>query len=300
VKEEVSSYTAENADGTPKNETLLITMQAEKQAMKTEKVLSATTLESKSEIRNPSMPKTVTSNRKFPLITPMKTKAVLILSLLSLTGVAGVFAAPPEPIDPARYGGPIRVACVGDSITEGGLTDPGKSYPDQLQGILGGKWLVKNFGVGGRTLLKEGDQPYWKEGAFKAAHDFLPDAVIIMLGTNDTKPQNWVHSGEFYNNYKDLIKSFKNLSSKPRVFICRPNPVFGRDPSGINEPNVEVEIPIIDKLAADENVSVIDMHAALAGKPEMSKDGVHPTNEGAGLMAKAAATALTGNAKNTP
>src|SRR5436309_1389605 len=52
-----------------------------------------------------------------------------------------------------------KVACVGDSITAGaGINDPAhNAYPAQLQKLLGDGYLVKNFGVSGRTLLKHGD-----------------------------------------------------------------------------------------------------------------------------------------------
>lgn len=217
-----------------------------------------------------------------------------LISTLVLTLVGSVAWAAPIPIDPASFSAPVRVACVGDSITQG--AGAGISYPSQLQELLGNKWQVQNFGVSGRTLLKKGDSPYWNEKTFADAHDFKPDAVIIMLGTNDTKPQNWVHHDEFYSDYKELVESFKNLPSKPRVYICRPCPVPASGNYGINEANIQVELPLIDKLAAEESVDIIDMHAALAGHPEFQPDHVHPNTAGAGLMAQAAATALTGNA----
>ena len=84
----------------------------------------------------------------------------------------------------------IKVACVGDSITQGsGIKDPAKdSYPAQLQKLLGDNFEVKNFGHSGRTLLYGGDAPYIKSPKFKQAQDFNPDVVIIKLGTNDSKP----------------------------------------------------------------------------------------------------------------
>ena len=196
------------------------------------------------------------------------------------------------PLDPNDYPGPIKVAAVGDSITQGAGASGGHSYPDQLQAQLGSKWVIKNYGVGGRTLLRKGDAPWWNEQAFKDAHSLNPDAVVIMLGTNDTKPQNWVHNDEFYADYKDLIESFKTLDSKPRIFICRPTPVPAPGRFGINETNLQVEMPIIDKLAADESVDIIDMHAALLDKPNLQPDHVHPNNDGAGIMAQTAATLI--------
>ena len=115
-----------------------------------------------------------------------------------------------------------------------------------------------------------------------------------MLGTNDTKPQNWKHKAEFEGDYRDLVKSFLDLPTKPRVFICRPVPVPGKGNFGINDTALQEQMPVYAKLAEELKVDVIDMYAALDGKPEMLPDRVHPNAEGAGEMAKAAAKALTG------
>jgi lysophospholipase L1-like esterase len=189
---------------------------------------------------------------------------------------------------------PIKVACVGDSITQGVGAKPGQSYPSQLQALLGDGYKVGNFGVSGRTLLKQGDFPYWKENKYKAALAMEPAIVIIMLGTNDTKPQNWKHEAEFAADYRELVKSFQSLKSKPKVFVCRPVPVPGKGNYGINEENVQKEIPRVDALAKELGCGVIDMHAALAKFPEMLPDRVHPNTAGAGEMAKAAAKAILG------
>jgi len=231
----------------------------------------------------------------------MKTIPLTLITLvsLSLTNLVAA-AAPPAPVDPNSFPAPVRVACVGDSITSGAGASPGKSYPSQLQAILGDKWKVNNFGVSGRTLLKKGDHPYWNEKAFTAAQAFNPNVVVIMLGTNDTKPPNWVHNDEFYADYKGLVETFKNLESKPRIFVCRPCPVPGKGNYGINEANLQLEMPLIDKVAAEENADVIDMHAALLAHPEMQPDRVHPNTAGAGIMAQTVADALTGKAAATP
>lgn len=195
----------------------------------------------------------------------------------------------------ARSVEPIKVACIGDSITEGvGTHGARKSYPDRLQALLGDGYVVGNFGVSGRTLLKKGDFPYWKEKKYQAALAMQPDIVVIMLGTNDTKPHNWKHEAEFTADYRELVQSFQALKSKPKVFVCRPVPVPGAGNFGINEANVQREIPRVDALAKELGCGVIDMHAALAEHPEMLPDRVHPNNDGAFEMAKAAAKAILG------
>ena len=94
--------------------------------------------------------------------------------------------------------------------------------------------------------------------------------------------------------YRDLIKSFQELPSKPKVYVCRPCPVPGKGNFGINEENVQKEIPRVDALAKELGCGVIDMHAALEKFPEMLPDRVHPNTAGAGEMAKAAAKAIAG------
>jgi lysophospholipase L1-like esterase len=194
----------------------------------------------------------------------------------------------------ARAAEPIKIACVGDSITQGAGAKSGQSYPSQLQALLGDGYKVGNFGVSGRTLLKKGDFPYWKEKKYQDALAMEPAIVVIMLGTNDTKPQNWKFEAEFDADYRELVKSFQALKSKPKVFVCRPVPVPGQGNYGINEENIQKEIPRVDALAKELGCGVIDMHAALAKTPELLPDRVHPNTAGAGEMAKAAAKAIAG------
>lgn len=216
-----------------------------------------------------------------------------ILRVLFAVSIASALHAA-DPLTPKAGGPPLRVACVGDSITQGSGAGKGMAYPTQLQTLLGANWEVGNFGVSGRTLLRKGDFPYWKEAAYTKALDFKPDAVIIMLGTNDTKPQNWKHKEEFEGDYRDLVKSFLDLPSKPRVYICKPVPVVAKGNFGINSESLAEQMPVYEKLAKELKVDVIDMFTALDGKPEMIPDRVHPNAIGAGEMAKAGAKALTG------
>jgi acyl-CoA thioesterase I len=227
----------------------------------------------------------------------MKTRILQLAAILSMNALA---AGPMDPVKPADYKAPVNVACIGDSITQGVGAAKGQSYPSQLQAMLGDKWKVGNFGVSGRTLLKKGDHPYWIEKAYQNALKFEPDVVIIMLGTNDTKPQNWKFESEFVADYTELVKSFQALASKPRIYVCRPCPVPDAGLGGINETNVKEEIKRIDQLASDLKLGVIDMYAALKDKPQMLPDRVHPNTAGAGEMAKAAFKALTGQPAPEP
>jgi rhamnogalacturonan acetylesterase len=206
---------------------------------------------------------------------------------------------------PPPGGRALKVACVGDSITYGGGTTAvagarPNSYPSQLQRMLGDKYDVRNFGVGGATLLNHGDKPYQKQAAFRRALDEQPDIVIVMLGANDTKPWNWRWAGDFAADYGDLVSQFLSLDSKPRVWLCCPCPVPADGNYAINEAGVDDEIPLIDDLAREMQLSVIDIHGALQNHADLIPDRVHPNNEGATLMARAAYRALIGKDYSGP
>ena len=207
---------------------------------------------------------------------------------------------PNAPIDAAAFKDKIKVACVGDSITAGSGTSGGNAYPAQLQRMLGDKWDVQNFGVGGRTLMNKADNPYQTKGKLKEAIAFNPDVVVIMLGTNDSKPFNWKFKDTFVADYKDLVEKFQKLESKPRIFIVLPCPVPGEGNYGINQKNMDEEMPLIEGVAKDMKLGLIDVFSAMKGKDELIPDRVHPGNKGAELLAKTVYTGLTGKAYEGP
>jgi acyl-CoA thioesterase I len=179
----------------------------------------------------------------------------------------------------------VRVACIGDSITEGAGIETGKKYPEQLQRLLGAGFEVQNYGLGGRTLLKKGDRPYWNEARYQEALAWNPQVVIIKLGTNDSKPQNWAYKTEFEADYRALIQSFKALAAKPTIYLCTPIPVF-KDRWGIREQIVHDEvIPMIKQIAAAEGLKIVDLYTAMTGETALVPDGVHPDATGATVMA---------------
>jgi lysophospholipase L1-like esterase len=231
----------------------------------------------------------------------------LILAVSMLSGCAHCpicsYFAGSEAIDPADYDHPVRVACVGDSITFGAaIRNRGRdAYPVQLGRLLGDKWEVGNFGDSGSTMLKAGNRSYWDQDDYEKALAFQPDAVVIMLGTNDTKPRNWeAHSGEFVGDYKELIASFEALPSKPRIWICKPVPSFPGNWDIADKVLVEEINPKIEQVAKETGVGLIDMHAAHAGDADLYPDKVHPNAEGAGKMAATIYGVLTGKPAPTP
>jgi len=184
---------------------------------------------------------------------------------------------------------PIRVACIGDSITEGtGLGNPAKdSYPSQLKQMLGEGWDVRNFGKKSATLMKAGSLPYWNTAPFIPSHDFNPDIVIIMLGTNDAKPGNWENNAPFISDYTALIESYKALDSQPTIYVCYPPPVYAVV-AGITDARIKNEvIPRITKVVSSNSVLSIDIYNVLKNKSSLFPDNVHPNIEGARQLAEA-------------
>ncbi len=192
----------------------------------------------------------------------------------------------------------LKVACVGDSITYGArLEHPEKdSYPAQLQLMLGKKYEVTNFGVGGCTLIRKGKPTVWSQ--IPAIFETKPHLVVISLGTNDTCGKGtcgnrkcWEYQREFKKDYQDLIDTLSAISTKPRIFICAPSPMVLETPGlsserltglTIRKPRLQKLINYIKKVAKKKKVEYIDLNTPLDYRPELftETDGVHPNQAG--------------------
>jgi acetyl esterase/lipase len=198
----------------------------------------------------------------------------------------------------------IRVACIGNSITDGFGIDMATQYgyPAQLQKKLGNGYWVKNFGVSSRTMLNKGDFPYMNEMAWRDALAFKPDIVLIKLGTNDSKPYNWQHKAEFRQDLEQMVltlrpdlavsskkrkKSKSIVPAKPEIYLC--TPIKAEKPTWeISDSVIANEIiPIQQAVAAKYGLKVIDLHTLYeGGAQQMLPDGIHPNGKGALRMAE--------------
>lgn len=204
----------------------------------------------------------------------MRKNALLLLSALALM----LSACKSEP---------VRVACVGDSITFGhGIKDrEHDAYPGVLSTMLGDKYDVRNFGVSGTTTMMNTDMPYMNEQAYKDALAFNPQIVTIKLGTNDSKPFNWKEQEHFKQDLKTLIESFRSLPAKPQIWLCLPVPAYGHAWS-INDSIIyNGVIPCIREVAQEENLPLVDLNTPFQGKRQYFPDTIHPNEEGQSMIA---------------
>lgn len=191
-----------------------------------------------------------------------------------------------------------KIACIGNSITFGArLTDPEKaSYPALLSGLLTNNgyhhYEIKNFGIGGATILKFGTPNLWR--ILDSLKNFPPDIVVIKAGTNETvgAPRlNWEHINEFEKDYSDYIAAIKKINPDCRIIICSPLDMVletkdltqaRKDDLLGRRPRIWELRERIKKIAATEDVFFLDLTKPFKGKPELmtTMDGVHPNQDG--------------------
>ena len=199
--------------------------------------------------------------------------------------------------------GQIKVACVGDSITYGhGIKKWEKNnYPALLQRKLGDGYYVRNFGICGSCVQDNADQPYTASDFYAQHKDYNADIVVFMMGSNDSKPENWFGADAFKSSLCSLLDSYGDA----RIILCTPATCFfmedseGTTTSFDLQPVVAAEIAgIVRDVAAERNYVLVDIYA-LTGENQQwfETDGVHPDNDGAAAIADAVYQAVKGAEK---
>lgn len=228
-------------------------------------------------------------------------KAIIKVGIpVAITAVAYAAAKTRELTMPSKEkshsDAPIIVA-LGDSITFGsGVVKTRKSdcWEAKLEKLFGGSYQVLNYGISGATLQDEGDKPYWNmpekqlQGYPEAALALNPEIILLMLGTNDTKPHNW--SQERYEAQLDLRVKELKASGARLILMCPPFacPADGSEEVAFdikNETIRDAVVPIVKKCAQDNEVECIDLYALTEGHSEYFVDGVHPNSFGNRVIA---------------
>jgi lysophospholipase L1-like esterase len=184
-------------------------------------------------------------------------------------------------------GGPISdniIACIGNSITEGGAGNYYNSWPIQLRDMLGEGYYTENLGVSGTTMSKTGDSPWWNQPQYDYTFSLNPDIILIKLGTNDSKSGNWDPAG-YKADYIDMINQFRAMPSQPAIYMVTPAKAYS-SAYGITDDVISGQIiPILQQVAFEKAVHLIDMYNATSSMEANFPDGIHPNSEGARVIA---------------
>lgn len=204
-----------------------------------------------------------------------------------------------------------RILCFGDSNTwgaspfnGGGRYDENTRWPMRMQQILGENYTVIEEGMNGRTCVY--DDPI--EGGYKSGASYLPpclmshsplDAVIFMLGTNDTKMRFGLNAMTIGEGMMQLIRltrlyGFDTAANPPRIVLVGPAPIeetmlqaghapcFGRQA-------IEVSRDLVREYARIAKLMRCDFFDASSIALVSPNDGVHLSREGHLRLAEAMA-----------
>jgi hypothetical protein len=150
-------------------------------------------------------------------------------------------------------------------------------------------------------MLKQGDLPYWDSTTYtNSCSNPAPDIVVIMLGTNDSKPRNWEpHGTNFVADYEAMIESYTNLPSSPRILICTPPPAFTNGLYDIDSGVIATQIvPLVRSVATENNIELVDLYSVFEEHAELFRDKIHPNPQGTAVMSAAIYSVLTGSGTN--
>ena len=189
---------------------------------------------------------------------------------------------------------PLRVACVGDSITYGDKIDgrETRSYPAALERLAQGRLEVGNFGVNGATALPTFFRTWTDTLACRQALESAPDAVVVMLGINDLLGFR-DRLDEYPAALRAVVARFQALPTQPRLFLCTLTPIAPPESAqDVNRLIRETMNPAIRAVAAETGATVVDVSAVFPNRMDLLPDGLHPTHAGAEIIAQAVWAAL--------
>ena len=208
-------------------------------------------------------------------------RIVLGVAVVALLGACGRGKDAP-PVQASRPAAPVAVedlrpviVAFGDSLSAGYGLEPGKSFPDDVQRLIeGGKlnWHVVNMGVSGDTTT----DGVVRLPAVLAVH---PKIVIVEFGGNDGLRGLPVTTTE--NNLAEMIEGIQG--SGARVVIAGMSLPRNYGPEYI----LSFE-QVFQRLAKNYKATLIPfLLDGVGGNPAlMQADGIHPTAEGAEIVAR--------------
>ncbi|MBQ6893291.1 MAG: exo-alpha-sialidase [Clostridia bacterium] len=197
------------------------------------------------------------------------------------------------------YEEPLRIACIGDSITQGvrGRIDGVDnyelaSYPAVLYQKMyasDSSVVISNYGCSGARVMDFHGKQFIQGLAYTLSmEESDPDYVIIGLGTNDANLTTYAYGMQdrFYEEFYDFVDGYENLESTDTVFVTSPLYRVSNDVAAVSN------IRALQKMACEalgKGVTYVDLYAllldeSLAGKV-LCSDNLHPHAEGYVLYA---------------
>jgi acyl-CoA thioesterase-1 len=194
------------------------------------------------------------------------------------------FKAEPAPVPEApKAADPRKVLVVfGDSISAGYGLNPGLSFPDELQRTLDADklpWRVANLGVSGDTTSGG-------VARMQAAVSEKPSVVLIELGGNDGL--RGIPLKTTRENLETMIVGFKAFKAEVVLAGMSLPPNYGPD-------YIRDFEKMFRELAAQHKVKLIPFLLSDMITKDLryfQADGIHPTEEGAKIVAKTAMKTL--------
>ena len=183
----------------------------------------------------------------------------------------------------------VNIACIGNGVTHGvGVENREKNnFPQQLQYLLGSSYKVTNFGVVNAPVLSNGVNGYNKTAAFKKSQTGNPNIVFVELGLDEIKSSDTAFISNFTITLEGIIQSYANLSSRPRIVLLLPLPIFLNDRSLLNNSVIKNKIiPKIQKIAFEKNLELLDLFSMFIDKQDLFLDKIHPSSLGGTLISK--------------
>eukprot|EP00439_Symbiodinium_sp_Y106_P079356 s3234_g18.t1 len=197
------------------------------------------------------------------------------------------------------FGSPGLILCIGDSLTAGG-------YPTLLQGLFSVDSslpvVVKDFGVRGASVLPMAGGPCVAYSSLARLDAELrcnpPDAIIVMLGTNDARSAHW-NAEAFQLEYCALLHRLEGLEletdavgSRRLVLIAVP-PRVTSNAWGIDVDIADNDLAnAVEVVAQKMGMALVNLRDVLDPIAAFVSDGVHLTQAASALVAENAKRAL--------
>lgn len=194
----------------------------------------------------------------------------------------------------------IRVLFQGDSITDAGrdrsdIRNMGLGYPLFASSVYKAENPCAevdflNLGISGDRVVNL--QSRWQEDCI----GLQPDVLSILIGINDTwrrYDQNLITSCEqFESTYADILEQVKTNLPNTKIILMEPFVLPTPQDRNAWREDLDPKIHAVRRLAAKYADAFIPLDGIMAAAaidtyPEQwAADGVHPTSDGAALIAK--------------